>query len=158
MAKAIYPGSFDPLTNGHLDLIRRAAPLYDELIIAVAVNSSKTSMFSLEERVALIEAEVDQLPSVTVVRFEGLVVELCKKHGAPIILRGIRSYSDFEYELQLAHTNRTLAPGIETVFMLSSVDWSFVSSRLLKEAMSLGADVSHFVTPGVLAAMQGKLG
>jgi len=158
LRRAVYPGSFDPVTNGHLDLIRRCAGLYDELLVGVAVNTAKAPLFAMEERVAFIEAEVADLGNIRVRRLDGLAVAFAAAHDAQVIIRGIRSFSDFEYELQLAHTNQTLAPGIETVFMLSSVEWSFVSSRLIKEALAMGADISHFVGPRVLEAMRAKLG
>lgn len=158
MRKAVYPGSFDPPTNGHFDLIRRGAGLYDELVVAVAVNTSKSPLFTLDERVELIQHEVSSLPNVRVESFEGLAVECARREAAQVILRGIRSFSDFEYELQLAHTNWTIATDVETVFMLSRVEWSFVSSRLLKEALQMGADVGAFVTPRVLEAMRRRMG
>ncbi|MHC4390033.1 MAG: pantetheine-phosphate adenylyltransferase [Planctomycetota bacterium] len=157
MRRAVYPGSFDPMTNGHLDVMERGSRMFDELIVAVAINTGKSPMFDMNERVGLIKAEVEQYGNVRVEQFEGLAVEFARLHDAAVLLRGIRSVSDFEYELQMAHTNRCLAPDVESLFMLPSVEWSFVSARLLKEALAMGADISHFVSPRVLEAMQQKL-
>lgn len=157
MRRAVYPGSFDPITNGHHDMIRRGAKLYDELIVAAAVNTSKTPIFDMDERVEMIRGETGDLPNVRVESFDGLAVEFARSRGAQVILRGIRSFSDFEYELQLAHTNSSIAPDIETVFMLSSVEWSFVSARLLREAVIMGGDVGKFVSPRVLDALKQRL-
>jgi len=154
---AVYTGTFDPLTNGHLDVIERGARLVDRLIVAVAVNTGKEPLFSREERVAMLEAEVGRIPNVTVDSFIGLAVEYARRRRAQAILRGIRTFTDFEYEFQMALTNRTLAPDVETIFVMSSVEWSYTSSRLLKEALTMGADVSKFVPAAVYEAMKRKL-
>lgn len=159
MAKriALYPGSFDPPTNGHLDLIERGARMYDQLVVGVAVNTGKSPLFSMAERVQFLRDAVAQWPNVTVDAFDGLAVDYAHRCGATVLMRGIRSFSDFEYELQLAHTNRTLAADVETVFILSSLEWSFVSARLLKEAAMMGADIGHFLPAAVLPALRERL-
>jgi pantetheine-phosphate adenylyltransferase len=154
---AVYPGTFDPVTNGHLDVIERGAKLFDKLIVACAVNIGKDPLFSREERVALLQAEVRRLPNVTIETFVGLAVEYARAKGAATILRGIRTFSDFEYEFQMSLTNRALAPDVETIYVMSNVEWSYTSSRLLKEAVAMGADVSHFVPRAVFEAMKRKL-
>jgi pantetheine-phosphate adenylyltransferase len=156
-AVAIYPGTFDPVTNGHLDVIERGARLFPRLIVAAAVNTGKAPLFTKKERLALLRAEVQRFPGVEVDAFDGLAVDYAKKKGATVLLRGIRTLSDFEYEFQMALTNRTLAPEVETIFVMSNVEWSYTSSRLLKEAAAMGADVSHFVPPRVNEAMRAKL-
>jgi pantetheine-phosphate adenylyltransferase len=156
-AAAIYPGTFDPVTNGHLDVIERAANLFPRLIVAAAVNTGKAPLFTMEERVALLRAEVARFPKVEVTSFDGLAVEYARRSGVPVLLRGIRTFTDFEYEFQMALTNRALAPDVETIFVMSNVEWSYTSSRLLKEAAAMGADVSHFVPPRVNEAMKAKL-
>jgi pantetheine-phosphate adenylyltransferase len=153
---AVYPGTFDPPTNGHLDVIARGAKLFDRLIVAVAVNTGKQPLFTREERVDLLRAEVARHPSVEVDAFHGLAVEYARKRGAGALLRGIRTFTDFEYEFQMALTNRALAHDVETLFVMSSVEWSYTSSRLLKEAFVMGADIAPFVPPAVLEAMKRK--
>ena len=157
MHRALYPGSFDPVTNAHLDLIERSARIYDELIVAVAVNTGKNPLFSMPERVAMLEQEVGRFGNVRVVSFRGLAVKFAVRSEAQVILRGIRSFSDFEYELQMAHTNRHLSGAVETLFMISGVEWSFVSARLLKEALVMGADIGDFVPAHVHVALREKL-
>ncbi|MFC1705714.1 pantetheine-phosphate adenylyltransferase [Planctomycetota bacterium] len=157
MRRALYPGSFDPITNGHLDLIERGARAFDELIVAVAVNAAKQPLFSVKERLDLIMEEVQRYDNVRVSSFDGLAVEFARRNDAPVILRGIRTFSDFEYELQMAHTNKTLAAEVETIFMVASVEWSFVSARLLKEALLMGARIAHLVPKRVEREMQLKL-
>lgn len=152
-AAAVYPGTFDPLTNGHLDIIRRGAKLFDRLTVAVAVNLEKTPLFTKEERLEMLRAEVEGLKNVDVDAFDGLIVEFARKVGARVILRGIRTFSDFEYEFGMALTNRKLADDVETAFIMPSVEWSYTSSRLVKEAASMGADVSHFMPPRVYKAL-----
>lgn len=156
MAIAMYPGSFDPVTRGHLDIIRRAAGIYDELIVAVLVNSAKTPLFTLEERVAMLEECCKDLPNVTVKSFTGLTVNFARDCGATVMVRGLRAVSDFEIEMQLAHTNTALMPGIETVFLATSIHWSYLSSSIVKEAAYYGSDISEFVTPNVEAAVKAK--
>jgi pantetheine-phosphate adenylyltransferase len=152
---AVFPGSFDPITNAHLDVIRRAAAVFDRLGIGVLGNPRKTPLFSVEDRVALIVAEVAALgPSVVVDSFVGLTVEFAKRHQAGFVVRGLREISDFEAELQMAHTNRRLAPGIDTVFLMTGLEFGYVSSSLAKEVAAFGGDVSPMVPPGVAAALQ----
>lgn len=145
MKKAIYPGSFDPLTLGHIDMIERSAGIVDELVIGVLNNSAKNSLFSLEERVSMIEEMTDSMPNVTVASFDGLLVDYMKKIGATIIVRGLRAVTDFEYELQIAQTNRVENPDVETIFLTTSLQYSYLSSTIVKEFASYGGDISKFV-------------
>jgi len=154
---AVYPGSFDPITKGHEDLIRRSLEFVDQLIVAVAVNVSKQPLFSLEERVALIKQAMPDT-RVDVQSFEGLLAEFGKKVGASVIIRGLRAVSDFEYEFQMALMNRNLAPKIETVFLVPAFDLTFVSSSLVREVARFGGDVSQLVDPTVQKALQRKFG
>ncbi len=144
---AIYPGSFDPITNGHLDLISRGSKLADRLIVAVLQNRRKESLFTVEERVAMLTDSVREYDNVEVGTFRGLLVDYVSKRGANFILRGIRAISDYEYELQIAHMNRRLSPGVETVFLMAGEAYSFISSQLVKEVASLGGNVSGLVPP-----------
>ena len=144
---AIYPGSFDPITNGHLDLISRGSKLADRLIVAVLQNQRKHSLFTVEERVEMLTEVVKPYPNVEVGWFHGLLVDYVASRGANFILRGIRAISDYEYELQIAHMNRRLSPGVETVFLMADEAYSFVSSQLVKEVASLGGNVSGLVPP-----------
>lgn len=147
---AIYPGTFDPITNGHVDLIKRAAFIYPKVIVLVAADTRKKCMFSLEERVHMVRDGIrDMCPNVQVEPFQGLLVEIVKKYGAKIILRGLRAVSDFEYESQMALMNRRLEKGIETFFMISSEEYAYLSSSFVKEISCLGGDVSALVSPGV---------
>ena len=152
---AVYPGSFDPITKGHEDLIRRSLEFVDQLIVAVAVNVAKQPLFSLEERVALIKQATSD-KRVDVQSFEGLLAEFAKKVGASVIIRGLRAVSDFEYEFQMALMNRNLAPKIETVFLVPAFDLTFVSSSLVREVARFGGDVSQLVDPTVQKALQRK--
>jgi pantetheine-phosphate adenylyltransferase len=154
---AVYPGSFDPITNGHLDVIQRAAAMFDRVIVAVAHNPDKTPMFSLKRRFDLVAAAVQHLPNVTVDDFQGLLVEYCRKKGATVVVRGLRAVSDFEFEFQMALMNRTLQPSVETIFLMPKDEYTFISSRLVKEIAGLGGDVSKFVPPVVQQALQQKL-
>ncbi|MCK9621874.1 MAG: pantetheine-phosphate adenylyltransferase [Methylobacter sp.] len=142
---AIYPGTFDPITNGHLDLIARASRLYHKVIVAIAVNRGKAPLFSLEERVGLAKAVVSEFPNVEVIGFDNLLVECAKQQGANVILRGLRAVSDFEYEFQLAGMNRRLAPELETVFLTPAEQYEFISSSMIREIAQLNGDVSCFV-------------
>ena len=153
---AIYAGSFDPLTLGHLDLIQRTAEIFDRVILAIAAESSKTSLFTLEERVDLTQTAVKSLGKVEVESFDGLAVDFVRSRGAEVMIRGVRAHSDFEYEFRMALTNRKLAPEIETLFMMPNESHSYVSSSLVKEVAELGGDVSGFVTPEVQAALVKK--
>ena len=146
---AIYPGSFDPITNGHLDLIERASKQFDELIVAALQHDSKRATFSLEERLELVRDAVAPFANVTVDSFDGLLVDFAREKGAKLILRGIRAISDYEYELQMALMNRKLEPSVETIFMLPSARYSYLSSRLVKEVASHGGDITSLVPPRV---------
>jgi pantetheine-phosphate adenylyltransferase len=146
---AIYPGSFDPITNGHLDLISRGCKLVERLIVAILHNSAKQSLFSVAERMEMLEEVVRPYPNVEVTSFEGLLVDYAAARGANVILRGIRALSDYEYELQMALMNRRLNPSVETVFLLASEAHSFISSQLVKEVASLGGNVAGLVPPAV---------
>lgn len=158
---AVYPGTFDPVTNGHLDLIRRASQLCSAVVVGVASNPKKKPLFSLEERVAMIRYELDKQElshKVSVLGFEGLLVDFARKQDAQILVRGMRAVSDFEYEFQLASMNRSLAPDVESVFLMPSENYSFISSTLVKEVAILHGDVSRFVTPHVYEALKAKVG
>ena len=157
MPVAIYPGSFDPLTNGHLSLIQRGLQMFDRLIVAIAVNPKKVPLFSLEERRDLIR-EACQDPRVEVDSFQGLLVEYAKQRNVSVLIRGLRAVSDFEYEFQLANMNRKLAPGIETVFMMTGEDYFYISSQLVREVASLGGDVTGLVPENVHAKLVAKFG
>jgi pantetheine-phosphate adenylyltransferase len=156
---AIFPGSFDPMTNAHLDVARRAAGLFDRLVIGVLDNPRKEPLFSADERVALIRACVSDLgPHVEVTAFDGLTVEFASRCGAGFIVRGLRAVSDFEAELQMALTNRKLAPGIDTTFLMTALEHGYVSSSLAKEVARFGGDVSPMVPAPVAAALRERLG
>jgi len=142
---AIYPGTFDPITNGHLDLVARAAQLYDEVIVAVAENKTKTPLFSLTERVELAKTVTTEFANVRVIGFDNLLVECAKQQGARVIMRGLRAVSDFEYEFQLAGMNRRLAPELETVFLTPAEQYEFISSSMIREIARLKGNVSFFV-------------
>ena len=156
MHSAICPGSFDPITYGHLDIIGRASELYDELVIAVLVNHTKASLFTVEERIEMIRAVTREFPNVRVDSWSGLLVEYCKAHNIPAIVKGLRAVSDFDYELQMAQMNHQLA-GIETVFMSTSPQYSFLSSSLVKEIAKYGGDVSAHVPATVLTQLLARL-
>ncbi|MBK6424762.1 MAG: pantetheine-phosphate adenylyltransferase [Blastocatellia bacterium] len=156
MRRAIYPGSFDPLTNGHLDIIERSARLFDEVVVAILVNQSKQSLFSIDERLAII-AEVAGSDRVRVDTFHGLLVHYAVEQQATAIIRGIRAVSDYEYELQMALMNRRLEPSVETIFLMSNEAYSFVSSRLVKEVASLGGAVTGMVPPLVESLLAQRL-
>ena len=150
----MYPGAFDPLTNGHAELIQRAASTFDRVIVAVAASPAKTPLFSLEERINLIESVVGDIQGVSVEGYDGLTVDFAREHDLKAILRGLRAVSDFEYEFQLATMNRHLAPDVESIFMTPTEEFMFVSSTLVREIAAMGGDVSGFVHPNVLAALQ----
>lgn len=151
---AVYPGTFDPITNGHGDLVLRAAPLFDKVIVAVARSSGKAPRFALEERVELARAALAGIPNVEVRGFDTLLARFVSDCGAGVILRGLRAVSDFEYEFQLASMNRHLVPKAETLFLTPAEEWSFISSSLVREIASLGGDVSDFVHPAVQRALR----
>ena len=144
MATAVYPGSFDPVTKGHLDIIKRAAKINDHLIVAVLINSAKDPLFTVEERVALLTECCKGIPNVSVESFDGLTVEFAKKRHASVMVRGLRAVTDFENEIQLAQTNHALMPGIETMFLATSIKWSYLSSTIVKEAARYGSDIGKF--------------
>ncbi len=158
--KAIYPGTFDPITNGHVDLIARGARLFDHLIVAVAPNRAKNPLFSVGERVALVEDVLSDLglTSIEVRSFDALLVNFALEVDARVLVRGLRAVSDFEYEFQLAGMNRRLAPDIETVFLTPAEQYAFLSSSMVREIAGLGGDVSSFVDPKVERALRGKFG
>ena len=156
MGIAIYPGSFDPVTNGHLDIIARGAQIFDRLIVAVAVNFEKRGLFTVPERVEMLRTHIGDLKNVEVDSFEGLVVDYVRGRDARVILRGIRTVSDFEYEFQMALTNRSFGD-VETVFVMPSQEYAYLSSRLIKEVAALGGDVSHLVPPAVAKVLSQRL-
>ncbi|MCR5222442.1 MAG: pantetheine-phosphate adenylyltransferase [Lachnospiraceae bacterium] len=149
MKKAIYPGSFDPVTYGHLDIIKRAAMIFDEITVSVLNNSGKSPLFSIEERVKILKEVTKDMPNVKVDSFNGLLVEHAKKSGADVVIRGLRAITDFEYELQLSQTNRKLCDQVDTVFLTTSLDYAYLSSSTVKEVASYGGDISKFVPPYV---------
>ncbi|AGC45839.1 pantetheine-phosphate adenylyltransferase [Myxococcus stipitatus DSM 14675] len=155
MPVAIYPGSFDPLTNGHLSLIQRSLKMFDKVIVAIAVNPKKTPLFTEDERRDLIREAV-QDPRVEVDAFHGLLVDYVRRRGGSVIVRGLRAVSDFEYEFQLANMNRKLAPTVETVFMMTGEDYFYISSQLVREVASFGGDVTGLVPPNVHEALKAK--
>ena len=158
MRTVIYPGSFDPLTNGHLDVIQRAAKLFDRVVVAVASSESKHPLFTLEERLALVKVAVQSLPNVEADAFDGLLVNYVEQRGAQAVVRGLRAVSDFEFEFQLALMNRKLNERIETIFMMPKDTYTFLSSRIVKEIARLGGDVSPFVPAHVRTALASQLG
>jgi len=148
MRRAVCPGSFDPPTNGHVDIIGRAASLFDEIVVAVLVNKSKKSLFTVEERIAMLGEIVAPYPNVKVDSFHGLLVDYCRDHDVRAIVKGLRAVTDFDYELQMAQMNQQLS-GVDTLFMSTSPEWSFVASSLVKEVATLGGDVAHLLPPTV---------
>ncbi len=155
---AMYPGTFDPITLGHEDLVRRALRLFDRVVVAVAANPGKAPMFSLEERVALARSVLAGSDRVEVTGYEGLTVEFAREHGLAVIIRGLRAISDFEYEFQLANMNRHLTGEVETAFLTPAESYTFISSSLVREIASLGGDVSQFVSPAVKQALLERVG
>lgn len=159
MIRAVYPGSFDPLHNGHLDVIKRAARIFDHLTVAVLHNRLKpTTLFDIEERLEILRASLEGLPNVEVASFEGLLVDFCRRSGARVIVRGLRAISDYEAELQVAHLNRQMHPGVETLFVMTATRWSFVSSTRIKEIAQLGADVAKLVPKPALDRLIERFG
>ena len=158
MKKALYPGSFDPMTLGHLDLVRRGLDLFDRVIVAVGENPAKKALFSVDERVAMIRDETAKLDRVDVTSFSGLAVQCAHEHDCTVLLRGLRTVSDFESEYAMALTNRTLADNIETVFCMPNEKYFYVSSRLIKEVFAMGGDASQFLSPAVTDAVRRQLG
>jgi len=155
--KAIYPGTFDPPTNGHLDLIERGSKLFDHLTVAILVNPVKNPLFTVEERVEMLEEATGPLGNVSVATFDGLMVAFARKVGASAVLRGIRAISDYEHEFQMALMNRRLAPDVETVFLQPAGRYSFVSSRMVKEVFSFGGDISGLVPPNVVKKLHARI-
>ena len=158
MKTAIYPGTFDPVTLGHLDVIRRAAKVFDRLVVAVADGGRKKPWFSADERVGMLKAVTADIPGVQISTFSGLLMDYVRAQGANVVVRGLRAFADFEYEFQMALTNRKLAPDIETVFFMTSEQHSYVSSTVVREVAELGGDTSGFVTPYVQQVVQRKMG
>jgi pantetheine-phosphate adenylyltransferase len=156
-AKALYPGTFDPPTNGHVDLIQRGAKLFEHLTVAILNNPVKNPLFTVEERVEMLREVTASLSNVSISTFDGLMVEFARQQGATAVLRGIRAISDYEYEFQMALMNRRLAPEIETVFLQPAGRYSFISSRMLKEVFSFGGDVTGLVPPNVLKRLRGRM-
>ncbi len=157
MLRAVYPGSFDPVTYGHLDIIRRSRSLADELIVGVLNNKAKTPLFSVEERVKMLEEMTKNMTGVKVVPFEGLLVDFAKEMSAGIVVRGLRAVTDFEYELQMAQTNNKLSPELETVFLTTSLEYSYLSSTIVKEVAAFGGDISQFVPETIERRIQEKI-
>ncbi len=156
MSSAIYPGSFDPVTLGHLDIIKRSAEIFDEVFIGVLNNTSKSPLFSLEERVNMLKEVVSDIPNVRVESFQGLLVEYARKKNIRIIVRGLRAVTDFEYELQLAQSNRKVSPEIDTVFLTTNIEYAYLSSSIVKEYAAYGVDVSQFVPESVVERLKSK--
>lgn len=154
---AIYPGTFDPITNGHIDLVIRASKLFNKVIVAVAINPGKKPAFSLDERVALAKQTLAGLANVEVCGFEGLLIDVAKQKQAKVIIRGLRAVSDFEHEFQLAGMNRRMEPEVETLFLTPAEQFTYISSSLVREIAALGGDVSAFVAPCVMSALKAKL-
>jgi pantetheine-phosphate adenylyltransferase len=157
LRRAVCPGSFDPVTNGHLDIIARASKLYDEVYVAVMINQAKKGLFTVEERIELIHAVTNEFGNVRVEAFHGLLVDYCKQRDIPAIVKGLRAVSDFDYELQMAQMNNGLS-GVETLFVPTNPTYSFLSSSLVKEVAAWGGDVSHLVPPVVLEALDKRFG
>ncbi len=155
--KAVYPGTFDPVTFGHIDLIKRALKIFDTVIIAVAHNADKAPLFGVGERIAMLRQATKGMKGVVIESFDGLAVDYVRRKGSVVMVRGLRMLSDFEYEFQMALTNRKLGQDIETIFMMPSESYSYLSSKLIKEAFALGADVKDFVPPFVAKALAKKL-
>ena len=157
MIIAVYPGSFDPPTFGHLDVIKRASVAFDRVVVGVLNNSAKSPLFSAEERVNILKKETADIPNVYVRSFDGMTVNFAKEENARVIVRGLRAVTDFEYELQMAQTNRVLAPDIDTVFMTTSLEYAYLSSTIMKEVAFLGGDLKKFAPPLTIAAVKDKI-
>ncbi len=157
MVVAVYPGSFDPATYGHLDVIKRASVSFDKIIVGVLHNSAKSPLFSVEERVNILEKATKDIPNVEVKPFEGLSVNFARENHAQVIIRGLRAVTDFEYELQMAQTNRVLAQDIDTVFMTTSLEYAYLSSTIMKEVASFVGDLSKFAPPEIIEAVKQKM-
>ena len=157
MLRAIYPGSFDPVTLGHMDIIKRSSKIVDELIVGVLKNNAKTPLFSVEERVKMLREATKELRNVKVVEFEGLLVDFAKEMDAKVVIRGLRAITDFEYELQMTQTNHKLEPDVETLFLTTSIEYSFLSSTTVKEVAAFGGDITQFVPEVVVKAIEEKM-
>ena len=157
MKRAVYTGSFDPVTNGHMDIIRRAAEIFDVLIVSVLNNKEKTPLFSVEERVKILEEATKDLPNVQIDSFSGLLVDYAREKDLHVIVRGLRAITDFEYELQMAQTNRVLAPDVDTVFLTTSLEYAYLSSTIMKEVANFGGDLSKFAPREITEAVEEKL-
>lgn len=156
MRRAIYPGSFDPITFGHLDIIKRSSKMFDEIIVLVLNNSQKNSLFSPDERVSMIKGLVESYENVRVDTHDALLIDYAKKNDAPIVIRGLRAITDFEYELQIAQTNHVQYEGLETVFLTTSLAYSYLSSTVVREFASYGSDISHFVPKSIIPLVEAK--
>ena len=154
---AIYPGSFDPVTFGHLDIMQRASQTVDELVVGVLVNQAKIALFSVEERVKMLKIITKDYPNVRVESFHGLLVDFAREQGAGFIIRGLRAITDFDYELQMAQTNRIMAPGIDTIFFATNLEYAYLSSTTVKEVASYGGDITKFVPESVARAVEEKI-
>ena len=157
MLRAIYPGSFDPVTLGHMDIIKRSCKIVDELIVGVLNNNAKTPLFSVEERVKILREATKELKNVKVVEFEGLLVDFAKAIDAKVVIRGLRAITDFEYELQMTQTNHKLEPDVETLFLTTSIEYSFLSSTTVKEVAAFGGDITQFVPEVVVKEIEEKM-
>ncbi len=158
MANAIYPGSFDPVTRGHLDIIKRAAKIFDLLTVSVLNNSGKTPLFSVDERVKMLQDACRDIPNVRIDTFSGLTVDYAREMGVDVIIRGLRAITDFEYELQMAQTNRKMLPTVDTIFLTTSLEYAYLSSSIVREVASYGGDIQEFVTPDVAEKIYKRFG
>lgn len=157
MLRAIYPGSFDPVTNGHLDVIRRSSKMVDELIVGVLNNNAKMPLFSVEERVRMLKEVTKDIPNVRIYPFDGLLIDFAAKMEAEVVIRGLRAITDFEYELQMSQTNHKLNPDVETIFLTTSIEYSYLSSTTVKEIASYGGDITQFVPEAVVGKLEQKM-
>ena len=156
MKRAIYPGSFDPVTFGHIDMIERSAKMVDELVVAILINSAKNPLFSVEERVSMLEEISGHIPNIRITSFNGLLIDYAREVDASVIVRGLRAVTDFEYELQIALTNRIINSQIDTVFLTTSLEYAYLSSTIVKEVASYGGDISHFVPERLIDRIYAK--
>ena len=158
MVTAVYPGSFDPATYGHLDVIKRASVSFDRVVVGVLHNSAKSPLFSVAERVNILEKATKDIPNVIIKPFNGLSVNFARENNAQVIVRGLRAVTDFEYELQMAQTNRVLAPDVDTVFLTTILEYAYVSSTIMKEVARFGGDLTNFAPPEIIEALRTKIG